>query len=504
MAEVKQKSIKKNFIMNTILTMSGFIFPIITFPYTSRVLGAEGNGAIRFASSVVAGFAMFAQLGIPTYGIKVCAKARDDKENLSKTVHELMLINLIMSVVVYVLFFAGLLLVPRFKEDRILLVIISSTIFFNMIGIDYLYRGLEQYTYITIRSLAFKIIAILMMFLMVKDKNDYVIYGAISIFASSASNIMNFINARKLISFKHSGKLNLKQHMKPIMMFFAMSCASQVYLNLDGIMLGFMAEKADSGYYDAAIKMKNILVSAVTSLGGVLLPRAAYYIEHKQMDEFRRIAAKALHFVWIFATPLMLYFILFAREGMLFLSGNKYILAIPTMKMIVPTILFIGVSNILGIQILIPIGKEKIVLYSEIGGAIIDLILNSIFIPKYKSMGAAFGTTVAELVVVLIQVYFMRNMKDQIDLKKTFGGIGYWKILLALALAVPASLWVKLLRVENFTDVVEIQSFILLAISAILYFGVYLVVLLVTKDGLAKEIVDSVLSKLVKKRKSSN
>ena len=119
-------------------------------------------------------------------------------------------------------------------------------------------------------------------------------------------------------------------------------------------------------------------------------------------------------------------------------------------------------------------------------------------------MGAAFGTTVAELVVVLIQVYFMRNMKDQIDLKKIFGGIGYWKILLAIALAVPASLWVKLLRVENFTDVVEIQSFILLAISAILYFGVYLVVLLVTKDGLAKEIVDSVLSKLVKKRKSSN
>lgn len=501
MSEVKQKSIKKNFIMNAILTMSGFIFPIITFPYISDVIGARGTGAVRFATSVIAYFAMFAQLGIPTYGIKVCAKVRDDKEKLSKTVHELMLINLLMSVVVYVLFFASLFIIPKFYNNRILLIIVSSTIFFNMIGIDYLYRGLEQYTYITIRSLIFKAIAVALMFLLIKEKSDYVIYGGITIFAASASNIMNFVHSRKLISFRRQGKLDLKQHFRPIMVYFAMACATQVYLNLDGIMLGFMTDEVDVGYYDAAVKLKTILVSIVTSLGSVLLPRASYYVENKQMDEFRKITAKALHFVWIFATPLMIFFIIFAKEGLLFITNTEFLPAVPAMQIIIPTILFIGISNILGIQVLVPIGKEKIVLYSEIGGAVVDLILNLIFIPKFKAAGAALGTTVAELVVVLIQAYFMRQLKDTIDIKCVFGKIGYWRIIIAIIVSVPASFWVKYIDTSMFPDSVRIQNFILLAISAILFFGVYLIVMLITKDGLVTEIIGGILSKVFKKKK---
>ncbi|MBO4592408.1 MAG: flippase [Eubacterium sp.] len=501
MAEIKQKSIKKNFIMNAILTMSGFIFPLITSPYISDVLEADGTGPVDFATSVIAYFAMFSQLGIPTYGIKVCAKVRDDKEKLSKTVHELMLINFLMSVVVYVLFFASLFIVPQFKDDRLLLIIVSSTIFFNMIGIDYLYRGLEQYKYITIRSLIFKAIAVVLMFLLVKQKSDYVIYGGITIFAASASNVMNFIHARKLISFRSCGKLDLKQHFKPIMVYFAMVCATQVYLNLDKIMLGFMKEKVDVGYYGAAVKIKNILVSIVTSLGAVLLPRASYYVEHNQMNEFRRITAKALHFVWIFATPLMVFFVIFSREGLLFLNNATYLPAVPAMQLIIPTILFIGVSNILGIQVLVPIGKEKIVLYSEIGGAVVDLVLNLIFIPKYKAAGAAFGTLIAELVVVLIQVYFMRDLKDSVDLKNMFGKIGYWRIIIALIVASPAAIYVKYIDKSILPDSVRIHSFILMAISAILFFGVYLVAMLITKDSLATEIMGNIVSKVLKKKK---
>ena len=496
MSEMKPKSIKKNFIMNAILTMSGFIFPMISFPYISRILGPEGTGAVKFATSVVAYFAMFAQLGIPTYGIRVCAKIRDDKEKLSKTVHELLLINLLMSVIAYAVFFVSIYTVPRFQKDRLLFVIISLTILLNAIGVEFLYRALEEYSYITIRSIVFKAIGIIAMFILIKAKNDYVIYGAITIFASSASNVLNFINSKKYIDYKWYGQYSFKRHYKSILIFFAMSCAATIYINLDGIMLGFMTSDTDVGYYDAAVKIKTILVSVVTSLGTVLLPRASYYVEQCEMIEFRRITSKALNFVMIFATPLMVYFMIFAREGVLFLSGNQYIPSILAMKIIMPTILFIGLTNIMGIQILVPVGKEKIVLYSEIAGAIVDLVINAILIPRLHSAGAALGTTIAEVVVFMVQIVFLNGMIEIIDIRKAYRGISYWKVILGIIIASGVSVWIKLLNVSAISNNVMVQNFILLCVSAIIFYGVYLTILLITKESLTKEIIDGLLKKV--------
>ena len=495
MAEQNQKSIKKNFIMNAILTMSGFVFPLVSFPYISHTLGPEGTGPVRFATSVVSYFAMISQLGIPTYGIRICAKVRDDKDRLSKTVHELLIINLIMSVVVYVLFFVSLIAVPRFHKDRFLMIIISFTIILNAIGMEFLYKALEQYSYITIRSIVFKFIALLMMLLIVRDADDYVIYGAITIFAASASNITNFFHSKKLINYKWYGDYELKKHFKAISIFFAMSCAVTVYVNLDELMLGFMTTDVDVGYYDAAVKIKNILTSIVTSLGAVLLPRASYYIENGKMDDFKRITKKALNFVLIFASPLMVFFIFFAKEGILFLSDIKFLPSVSAMMIIMPTILFIGITNILGIQILVPLGKEKIVLYSEIAGAIVDLIINAILIPRLKSAGAALGTTIAEAAVLVVQYYFLKKSIDQVDINKAFGMISYWKILLGLIVASLLSIWVKFIDI-SFTSNLRLQSFILLAISACLFFGGYLAVMILTKEKLTKELVNSVLQKI--------
>ena len=194
----KKKSLKVNFIMNAILTMSSMIFPLITFPYVSRVLLPVGTGKVAFATSVVTYFSMFAQLGIPTYGIRACAQVRDDKEKLSQTVQELLIINLIMMAFTYTFFFIGLQTVPRMQVDKPLFLIVSTMIFFNSIGMEWLYKGLEEYTYITVRSIAFKIVSLIAMFLLVKSQGDYVIYGGVSIFASSASSVLNFINAHMI------------------------------------------------------------------------------------------------------------------------------------------------------------------------------------------------------------------------------------------------------------------------------------------------------------------
>lgn len=476
---MKQKSIKLNFIMNIILTMSSFIFPLITFPYVSRILLPSGTGKVSFATSIVSYFLMFAQLGIPTYGIRACAKVRDDRRMLTKTAQELLIINIIMSVISYIALFVALAFVPRLQDDKPLYAIISFTIILTSIGMEWLYKALEQYSYITIRSIIFKFIALIAMFLLIHEKSDYILYGGITIFAASASNIANFINVHKYIDLKPVGSYDLKKHFKPIAVFFAMACATTIYTNLDNVMLGFMTTDEAVGYYNAAVKIKTILVAVVTSLGAVLLPRASYYVENGMVAEFKKITRKALSFVFILAVPLMVYFMFFAKEGILFLSGDAYYGSILPMQIIMPTILFIGITNILGIQILVPLGKEKYVLYSEIAGAVTDVIINAVLIPEFSASGAAIGTLAAEVVVFLVQYVTLKG-----EVTGAFRQIHYARITIAVVIASILSLWVKILG---------LGSFLTLIISAVLFFGAYGVFLLFRKEEIVIEIYNTVV-----------
>ena len=454
-------SIRKNFIMNALLTVSSFIFPVITFPYVSRVLGPEGYGRVGFATSLITYFSMFAKLGIPTYGIRACAQVRDDREKLSRTVQELLVINLVMSVITYAAFGA--------------------------IEMEWLYKGLERYTYITVRSLLFKLIALAAMFLLIHAESDYVLYGGITVFAASASSVLNFINARKVADMHPVGGYNFRRHFRAVGIFFAMACASTVYTHLDVLMLGVMSTKTDVGYYNAAVRIKSILVGIVTSLGAVLLPRASYYIENGQPEAFHRISRKALNFVLLFASPMALYFILFAREGIGFLSGAAYTGSVRPMQFIMPTLLFIGITNILGIQILVPLGREKDVLYSEIAGAVTDFVLNLLLIPHFRAAGAAIGTLAAEFAVLIWQAFTLRG-----ELKELTGDLSPGKLIPALILSSAASLWVKMLIPAD----TAIHCFAALALSALLFFGVYALFLLAVKEPLVREVLTSVFRRI--------
>ncbi len=477
---MKKQSIKLNFIMNIILTVSQVIFPLITFRYVAEILHPAGTGIVGFASSVVAYFALFAQLGIPTYGVRATAQVRDNKEELSRVVQELVIINLLMSALVYVVFAISLVVVPKFAENKALLIVTSTTIIFNAIGMEWLYKGLEQYSYITMRSIAFKFIAVILMFLMIKTEKDTVMYAAITIFAGSASSVLNLLHARKYITMQPVGKYKFGRHMKPIIIFFAMSCATTIYTNLDTVMLGFMKTDTDVGYYNAAVKIKTVLLGVVTALGTVLLPRASYYVEQKLMDEFYRVARKAIHFVFLISLPMAVYFMFFAKEGIFFLSGDAYGGSIIPMQIIMPTLVLIGLTNIMGIQMLVPLGGEKVVLYSEIVGAFVDLILNAILIPQMASAGAAIGTLVAEVAVFLVQYVALRS-----SVRDMFLDMRYGALILATALGSVCAVPVKMLH---------LGSFFTLCVSAILFFGVYGLVMILMKEELVLEVLNQVLA----------
>lgn len=475
----QKHSLKLNFVMNVILTMSSFIFPLISYPYVSRILLPEGTGKVSFATSLIAYFIMFAQLGIPTYGVRACSRVRDDRQALTRTAQELLIINLIMTALSYTALFLALLFVPRLRAERTLYLLVSLSMIFNTIGMEWLYKALEQYTYITVRSIVFKIVALIAMFVLIHSREDYVIYGGITILASSASGICNFVHARRFISLRPVGGYRFRPHLKAVAVFFAMACASTVYTNLDTVMLGFMTSDETVGYYNAAVRIKSILVSIVTSLGAVLLPRASYYVERGEMDRFRQITRKALNFVFLAAVPMMIYFMVFARQGIFLLSGENYAGAVRPMQWIMPTLLFIGLSNVLGIQILVPLNREKVVLWSIIAGAAVDVVLNVVLIPQYGASGAAAATSVAELVVLAVQFFVLGK-----EATGAFAAVSFGKLLPALAVGIAAASWVLLM---------QWGSFVTLLLSGILFFGSYLAMLRVLKEEMVKQLLMQLL-----------
>lgn len=408
--EVKLHSVKYNFVMNFILTASSFIFPLITFPYVARVLGAAGNGKIAFASSVANYFMMVASLGIPTYGIRACARVRENEDELSKTAQEILLINLSVTLLTALTYLACVLLVPEFREEKVLFLINGLNILLNMFGANWLYQALEQYDYITFRNILFKMISIILMFALVHAESDYVVYAAITVLAAVGSNVLNFIRLPRLMKFKIYESYDFKRHLKPIFTLFAQNLAVSVYTNLDTVMLGFMKSSDVVGYYNAATKLKGLQLSLVMSLGTVLLPRMSLYAKKEDALRFEGLMVKSLNFTACLAIAVAVYCVVESTDMVRLLAGQGYDPAIPAMQIITLAVVANGMSGVLGTQTLIALGREGVVLCSVLVGAIVDFALNLALIPVFDASGAALSTTVTEFVVVLIQAVALRSM----------------------------------------------------------------------------------------------
>ena len=483
----KVHSVKYNFIMNFILTASGFIFPLITFPYITRVIGMEKYGAVSFVTNVISFAVLFAQLGVPTYGVRACARVRDDKKKLSQTMQEILLINLVMSAVVTAVFAGLIFAIPSFYNHKEMFFISISTFFLQALGVNWLFQALEQYDYITIRSLIFKAISIILMFILVHHTEDYIIYCAITVFAGFGSNIYNFIRVRKYVSFKKTEPYNLKRHLKPILILFAQSLAISIYTYLDSVMLGFMKGDMEVGFYTSATKIKVILVSLVTSLGNVLLPRMSYYVKMKMRDDFKRTMTKSFNFTLFISIPLSLFFSITAANCLRFLAGPESLPAATAMTIITLSIIPIGITNVLGIQIMTPLNNEKKVLISVIVGACIDFVLNLILIPFFGASGASVATLIAEIGVFFIQVIF-----TSILLKSVIKKIHIAKYaIIGLIASIPLF----------FINSMALPHVALnLLISVFVYGGIYLGILFITKDKILIESLGTLKKRLPNKK----
>jgi len=404
-----RKSLKLNAAVNMARVVASMIFPLITFPYTSRILGPEGTGKLNFANSFVAYFVLFASVGISLYGTREVAKVRDDARALRELVQELLVLHGVATLVGFALYLVSIFLDGKLHAELALFLVVSASIPLALFNMDWLYGGLEEYVYITVRSLAFTILSVVALFLFVHHPRDYLATAVITVVATLGSSTLNFWNARKIVFHRRTGPWNFQRHIRPMGAVYLLNGITSLYINLDTVMLGFLSTNKSVGYYAAAMKLTKMLLMVVTSFGGVLLPRLSWYLANGKRDEFDRMLRKSLAVVLLLCLPITIALMLMSREILLVLAGQKYLESASCLVVTAPIILFIGLTNIFGIQILYPLGRERDVVQSVGVGAVVALILDVLLIPRYAHLGAAWGTFLAECAVLLAQLLLIRR-----------------------------------------------------------------------------------------------
>ena len=398
---INAASIKRNFVLNLLNTVTALLFPLITFPYASRILFAEGIGRVQFFLSIIDYIALCTALGIPLYAVREIARVRDDTVLRSKTTTEILLLHALLTLAGYGVVLLLAFTIAKIEVDVPLFLLLSATLFFNAIGVAWFYQAIEDFKYITIRTLIVRVVSLVALFVFVKNRNDLFYYAAILVIANVGSNVFNFFRLRKYILFIPWKELNLWKHLKPALRIFILNLMISIYVNLDSIMLGFLKDEQAVGFYTAATRVTKAVIGIVSSLGMVLLPRFSNMISNRQLKDFRALADKAVSFIICLCLPMATGIVFMSTPIIHLFCGPDFDPSIFTLQLIAPTILFIGISGILGMQILYPQGKEKLVIIATGTGAVINFTLNYLLIPQYFQYGAAFSTSIAELSVLV-------------------------------------------------------------------------------------------------------
>lgn len=430
------QSVKVNYILNLINTGTQMLFPLITFPYVCRVIEADGIGQINFFQSIISYISLFTCLGIPMYAIREIARDRSDVVQMNRTAMEILLLHSMLTLVGYAIVAILCLTVPQIQVNILLFLILSLTIFFTAIGCEWFYQGIEDFKYITIRGLIIKTVSVVLLFIFVKSKTDLLYYGCYTVFGVLGGNIFNFFRLRKYIHRENIifSELHIKRHIKPVLKVFSFSVVTSIYLQLNTVLLGFLKNALAVGYFAAATKVMQMLLTMSVCLGSVMMPRASHLIAENKEAEFNRLIQKSYDFTLAIALPMTIGLIFCAPSLIMALCGVKFEHSILPSQIIAPIILMVAISNIFGIQVLFPKGKINIVTLCCGIGAVADLILNLCLIPFFSYIGTSIAYLGAEVATTVSMYFIGRKYIPIIYFKKSHLTYALGCIVMALAL----------------------------------------------------------------------
>lgn len=410
-------SIKKNLMYNILLQVVTLLIPLVTVPYVSRVLGKDGVGTYSYTLSIVQYFIIIGTLGISMYGNRAIAYVRDDKEKMSKTFWSITALKALTSsiaLLVYILIFG------INKKYGTIFLIQSINIIANIIDISWLYMGLEDFKKTVTRNLVVKIICVISIFLFIKDYDDLYLYVIINAMMVLVGNLVMWAYVPKIVSKVKIKFVDIKEHFIPAFQLFIPQIAIQIYAVLDKTMLGSMTTVGEVGLYEQSQKIVKLVLSLVTSLGVVMLPRMSNTFANgdiKKMDEYLNRSLRGVAYVSI---PMTIGLASISNEFVPWFFGEEFSAVSYLMIILSPILFLIAMSNVLGTQYLLPSNRTKEFTASVTCGAIINVLLNLVLIPKYKAIGSCISTVVAEFTVTAIQ-YFC--LKKNINKKEFFKGV---------------------------------------------------------------------------------
>ena len=403
----KQKSLKLNYIYNVSYQVLSLITPLITTPYVSRVLGADGIGDYSFTASVVTYFSMVAVLGTLTYGNREISYLQDDRKARSNLFWEIELLSFLSTGICTAAYLIFLLFCDRSRFS--LYAIQTISIVCVAFDIAWLLQGMEEFGKVMFRNMLFKVINIVFIFTAVRDKDDLFLYVAGMVLLALASNLSIWFYLPQYIDRPVWKELHPMRHLKPTLALFIPSVAMSIYTVFDKTMIGLFSNNFENGYYEQALKISKTALTLVTALGAVMIPRMGYYFNQKNMDKVKELTYQSYNFVWFLGVPLSFGLIGISQNLVPWFYGKGYDKINVLLPILGLLIIIIGLSNVTGIQYFVTTKRERLLTATVIIGAVVNFICNLILIPKLYSIGASIASVAAEAVITLTQLYFIRN-----------------------------------------------------------------------------------------------
>jgi O-antigen/teichoic acid export membrane protein len=404
--------LKKNIISNTLLSLSQILFPLVTFPYISRILGPSGIGKVSFIDSLTQYFILFSAIGIPLYGVRELAKVRDDNEKSSKLFTELILLHLLTTTLFLSIYFGTVFLLIDKQNYFILSIIGGGILLSNVFIIEWYFQSQSKFDYITKRTISLRLIFIVLMFVLIKKDTDLTKYYLLFLILQVMNAGINFYFVFKSdikIVFKN---LDLKKHIKPLLFLTACSVIGSVYVLLDNVILGLLSTTLSVGYYSAAIKIVKVPISLINALSIVLVPKLSESFANNDLKSIKHYVDSSIHYILTFGMPLCIGMALTAKWTVFIISGPAFQPAIELIWFLCPIVILIALNCIYFFQVFTPGNKEITMLIILVVSALVSILLNILLIPKIQHLGAAITTTITELVVFVLSVFFSKRIFD--------------------------------------------------------------------------------------------
>lgn len=398
-------SLKKNFAYKGLLTLATPIMGMITFPYISRVLGVENVGLVNFVDNTINYFLLFATMGIGSLGVRSIAAVRGNQDELNKTFSNLLGLNLLFTLGTLLVYTLLITVVPKFNLNSELFYVGTAKILFTSLLVEWFFTGIENFKYITIRTLLIRLIYIIAVFVFIRQANDYKLYFVLTTAVVVINAIINLCYSRKYVHIIPP-ELISGRFLKENATLGVYALMTSMYQTFNVMYLGLACNNTEVGYYTSAFKLYNLILSVFTAFTSVMLPRMSSLLSQGETDKFKEYINKSMAFVSLFSIPLIVCCSIMAPEIIYLLCGNGYEGAIMPMRIIMPAILFVGIAQILAIQVLMPLKKDKTLLLASDLGAVMSLLINIILVHKIQSIGSAIVLLSSEFIVTLTYIIY--------------------------------------------------------------------------------------------------